>query len=54
MNYDALYSIVYFLLWLEYNDPNAIWGGHYIRDVVDNLAILMDTDPDKLRRLREC
>jgi hypothetical protein len=54
MNKDALYPIVFFLLWAERDDPNMMYGSHKIKDVVDNLAKLLHADPQEMRGLLEC
>lgn len=44
-------AIVYFLLWYEQHDPNAMWGGYWISEVVESLARRLHVTPEKLREL---
>mgnify|MGYP000179819458 FL=1 len=48
---DNLTKLVYFLLWLEHDKPNTIYGSYKIGEVVDSLAAVMGVDTETLRCL---
>lgn len=44
-------KLTYFLLWLEYDKPNEIYGSYTVSEVIDSLAAIMDVEKEKLRNL---
>lgn len=42
-------NIVAFLVWLEKDNPNVMYGARHIRDAVNSMAAIMGVDPVVLR-----
>lgn len=44
-------KVVYFLLWLENHDKNAMYGSYSVDEVVDSVAFILNKDPNEMRDL---
>lgn len=48
-----LHKTIFFLLWLERDDPSAMYATYTVTEAIDALADIMGVDATKLRELTD-